>query len=92
MKHFEEFWNEAEKIADQLNQIDTVHRSNIIVNVDKFSKETDEKARAILIGHILFDLCALTSKYNINSAAALKHVMEEYKAKLLDPDEDNEDE
>jgi hypothetical protein len=92
MPHFEDFWNTAENIGSQLPDSppeDIIAKIKLsldkLIAMDKLPRE-----QAIITGDILFDLCKLTLKYNINSAAALNFAVEIYKAQLYAPDEEDQ--
>ncbi len=85
--HFEDIWNESEHISR------TLGNSKPLVNIewcktllDHLETETVPIKQAELVGEILFEICGITDKLNINSAAALKYAAEQIKAKSLDPD------
>lgn len=87
--HFEDIWNAAEHVAYQFpeEQIETKVKK-IKSRLDKLpAMVTFPSKQAEIIGDILFDLCAITQKLNINSAAALRLSIETRKADLLDPDD-----
>lgn len=94
MKHFEDIWNEAEFITTKLpDKLITSHIREIKAKLGKLENVLDKPSEVgLMIGSILFDVCYLTYKLNINSAAALKTVVEFHKINLLDPDENNQNE
>ena len=87
--HFEDFWNEAEVIGRNYNNTVPQHIESIKHALDKLTGEVKlPQEQAILVGQIIFDLCGITDKLNINSAASLKLISENKKAALLDPDDE----
>ena len=91
--HFEDVWNGSEAVAKQLPSRET---EQIIADVKRYldkipSMVTFPSKQAELLGEALFDLCALTEKLNINSAAALRLAIENRKADLLDPEEEKDE-
>ncbi len=90
--HFEDFWNDAEQIGRHFNMTVPQHIESIKHHLDKLSVEVtlSGQEQAELIGHVLFELCGITDKLQINSAAALKFISENKKTSILDPDTDDE--
>lgn len=86
MRHFENFWEEAENIGRNFNMTVPQHIESIKHHLDLLSGEvTLGQKQAELVGRIIFELCGITDKLGINSAAALKLISEDKKAFLLDP-------
>jgi hypothetical protein len=71
--HFEDIWNEAEKLSD--NKTDLEFISSLKEEIDTLEKLTDPMERAESMGSVLFLLAALSKAYNINVAAALKNAI-----------------
>lgn len=89
MKHFEQLWTESE-IATQQLYSDPI---NIIIGkikaeLDNLSHLQDQNEKIESIGRILFDLCYISDKLNINTYAALKNELENVKIKIFDPEPD----
>lgn len=88
--HFEDIWNYAETVAAQFSE-ETLDNNIIRIKktVDKIqTMDKFPSKQAEIIGEILFDLCAITHKLEINSAAALRLATENRKAELYDPNEE----
>lgn len=88
--HFEHIWNAAEDLGTKFPQesIESIVKK-IQETIDNIPQMANLPSRqAEIVGEILFDLCAITNQLNINSAAALRWAIENRKAKLLDPDEE----
>jgi uncharacterized protein YabN with tetrapyrrole methylase and pyrophosphatase domain len=86
--HFEDIWNHAEDVGQQLHKDEEV--SDAVKRIEQSVAElkTDGYTnKAQVVGDILFDLCVITERLNINSAAALRHAIENRKAEILDPDD-----
>lgn len=96
--HFEDFWVEAEEIGRHYNMTVPQHIESIKHHLDLLSEmvklqEVDSltgQKQAELIGAVIFELCGITDKLGINSAAALKLISENKKARLLDPGDEEE--
>jgi hypothetical protein len=71
--HFEDIWNAAEATGAKLPDATCEEIISLIKNrLDKFvSDPILPREQAIIVGEVLFDICRLTHKQNINSAAAL---------------------
>lgn len=91
MVHFENFWEEAESIGRNFNMTVPQHIESIKHHLDLLSGEVklSGQEQAELIGHILFEICGITDKLGINSAAALKLISENKKISILDPEDEN---
>lgn len=92
--HFEDFWNGAEQLGARFTD-DTVEKAvdRIHQAVDKLEEMASLPAKqAEIIGEVIFDLCQITRHLNINSAAALRWAVENRKARLLDPEDENRQE
>lgn len=87
MKHFEQLWNEAEKLSLE---------SHTHSSTDELAKELQEIAlawvtytdeqRAAGTGTILYQLCALSARLRVNTFAALQEAIQDEKTKILDPE------
>ena len=80
MKHFENLWEEAENVAEKYVDKNTLNALKLNSKLEKLNDED----RIQLIGNIIFELCFLTKKYDINSWAALEEVMNDCKTELLE--------
>lgn len=89
-QHYEDFWNEAESIYSQEEQLTIQqHISRIKLALDSFEKSAIVEQTDIL-GEIIYEFCCITHKNNLDSAVALKMAIEKHKQQLLDPDTDDE--
>ena len=77
VKHFEELWEEAEKVAEEFYK-------KYPENEPWKSGDGPTEDHAALVGAELFRLCYICKKYNINSFTALQDIMNEYKIDLLE--------
>ncbi len=78
MKHFEILWEEAEQLADTIDDRNSLSAVRSIRNsTDTFlsSEEPDVDS----MGEILFALCYLSKKHNINVYAELQKIVDEKK-------------
>jgi hypothetical protein len=73
--HFEDIWNEAEQTATSTEGLG-VSMSENIENIKKICESILENKiiETTDIGEILFQLCSISAKANINVAAALNEV------------------
>lgn len=88
--HFEHIWNYAETVAAQFSE-ETLDNNILSIKKEVDKIQTMDKLpnkQGEIIGEILFELCAITHKLGINSAAALRLATENRKAKLYDPEEE----
>ena len=63
MKHFEDIWEEAESLIEEVDNPESIAKIKELL-VDIENPET--------IGKILFELAGISKKYNINVAASLQ--------------------
>ena len=90
--HFEDLWNKSEEIGNNAGENDTTHNIAALRHaVDKLEESDTIEESHKHVGEILFELCQITRQLNVNSAAALYWTLETRKARLLDP-ESEEDE
>lgn len=91
--HFEDIWNEAEIISKKFNYSTDEITIKLKEGIDKLENglKLDAGQRAMLIGDILFELCAWVAKTessndSCNIAAGLQFTIDKRKAELLDPE------
>ncbi len=85
---FEDTWNKAEKIGTYLQEVDNTFEDvhNIKELVERWSDTLDTSEKNELFGEMLFSLCQIARKVNINSSAILKQVIDEKQATVMDPE------
>jgi hypothetical protein len=85
MKHFEQLWEEAELVAAQYyvdkSSIEDIGYSAIAIGCDD-SLSIEEKEE--LLGKVIFGLCLLSKKFNINSYTALRSAIDNAKIEMLE--------
>lgn len=97
MAHFEDIWEEAEALSEQLSpDVDKIIVA-LHERVDNIKSGLTLPARrqAVNIGEILFELCTVAKlvsrpEDSCNVAAGLRLAIENRKAQLLDPDEEQQ--
>jgi hypothetical protein len=94
MVHFEDIWEEAETLSEQLEPNTDTIITELHKRVDNIKTGLTLPARrqAVNIGEILFDLCTLAKlvsrpEDSCNVAAGLRLAIENRKAQHLDPEE-----
>lgn len=81
MKHFEDLWEETEQISSKINILNP--REQLHNEVDKlFSENSEDIGKAF--GKVLYLLCYLSFKYNINTFAALLAEIQDHKIDLME--------
>lgn len=83
-KHYEILWEEAERLAIELEN-DTDYILEIKNQLDLL-KSCNPVMYSFHFGNILFYLCALSGKMNINTYIALQQTITDKKSEMLEPD------
>jgi len=85
IKHFEHLWEEAEIEANNYYTDEESVYNDIKNNIKdiKCNKLSDEDLY-IKMGNVMFALCFLSKKYNINVYSALRDSIDDIKIALLD--------
>jgi hypothetical protein len=73
MKHFEDTWEESEKI---IKTIPLNERIDKIINLISSYKDNNDP---IIIGEVLFEISGITKEHNINIDAALNQILNDIK-------------
>jgi hypothetical protein len=73
MKHFEDTWEEAEKITKTIPLNERIDNINNLLSIYKNNNDP------IIIGEVLFEIAGITKQYNINIDAALNQVLDDIK-------------
>lgn len=85
MKHYETLWEEAEKLSTELEEDANFHIFQIKSQLDLINS-CDPNMLSVHFGNIIFSLCALSGKLNINTYVALQQAIIDKKSELLEPD------
>jgi hypothetical protein len=82
--HMEDLWEQAEQLSltDHSGVQATI--SEISTILDKLKDKSDDVV-VEFFGHLLFSMCALSNKLDINSFVALREAIEDAQEALLDP-------
>jgi hypothetical protein len=79
MKHFETVWEESEELSTKIRTDDyEIILNNIKIDLE-ILRSCEKEEQAETIGRILFEISALSKKFNINVYSALSTAMEEAK-------------
>lgn len=98
-KHFEQVWEDAEKIAKDYYFLKYKKEPFAGIAIDLVLKDINNILKdnvdnvsyfGINIGKILMALCFCSEHYNINVYKELKKISEDYKSELLDEGEEKE--
>jgi len=87
IKHYEDVWVDAEIVADEKFADANVHSvyTDLRIKINELSNSEDDDDKlsaeqvADTFGHILFYLCFLSKKHNVNTYHALQQVMSDFK-------------
>lgn len=95
-EHFENLWEQAEKISESFYDGKEWEIYDIIAELQEnlvFLRIADKNKDKIsffnLLGKMLFNITFISKKYNINTYSVLKEHMEDIKIEMLDTDLDN---
>lgn len=87
IKHFESLWEDAEILAAQTEKSDVASKAKLaiteITNLLDSSKDCEST-----FGKILFQLCGMSQKLNINTYVALMKEIQNRKIDSMPDDED----
>jgi len=85
IKHYEHLWEEAEEVADKFYAEESPLQdigfaaTELISDENLTSEEREEK-----LGTIIFGLCALSKKFDLNAYTALRNAIDNAKIELFD--------
>tara|TARA_Y100000310_G_C20388999_1_gene671861 strand:+ start:433 stop:726 length:294 start_codon:yes stop_codon:yes gene_type:complete len=94
MKHFEDVWNEAERISSETKSVENAvggvinHSNDLRKHYERAKSEDgdedDVKQMAAYVGALLFDLTRVCKEFNINSWTELEKAVNDAKIDLYD--------
>ena len=87
MKHFEEIYEDAEKLSENVDTVSSNYFQCLIEDLELLESlmNTSTSARQQeIFGDILFSLCAISKKLNINAYEALQNAMNKIRAEIFD--------
>lgn len=85
-KHFEDLWEEAEVLSTKLVVVNP--KEQLHSEIDKlFSESSSIDDKGYSFGKILYILCSLSLKWNINTFAALLRETQDRKVESMDEPE-----
>lgn len=95
MKHFEEIWEDAEKVAKEYgNEYSDFgsykHIDCVLKDFATDMDSTDRDGKQRLLGGLLMVMAHISDKHGLNSWTALQEGMNQLKIDLLDPDLESE--
>lgn len=85
MKHFEELWEYAEKIATNYDSQDVKERiEKIKTDIDNLDAKGSQSENSLVFGRILLQLCGLSLAMNVNTFAALSKECKDVELSAMD--------
>lgn len=87
MKHYEDVWNEAERISfDHVTRFkrDKIWSDSISELVIQLNADNSKEKQSEIMGEILISLSYLSSIYDINTWKSLRDALNNYKIDLMD--------
>jgi len=84
VKHFEDLWEEAEKLSVISSSTMEEIISNLQKDIENLSSNEDKN---YIIGRMLFNITRISYKYNINVYSSLIEAMNDFRFSLLEQEE-----
>lgn len=86
-KHFESLWEDAEILSAQIEKSEIPERAKFIINEINALVDVSRSDKEAIFGKILFHLCGISQKFNVNTYASLMRELQNRKVDSMDDEE-----